>query len=100
MTGRIHPSALVHPGARLAADVEVGPYCVIGADAEIGEGSWVGAHVVIDGRVRIGRRNRRGFRDHGHATHRLFRSGRDQLLAPAERHDPVADSGDLSDVQG
>jgi UDP-N-acetylglucosamine acyltransferase len=58
MTSRIHTSALVHPGARLAADVEVGPYCVIGADVEIGEGSWIGPHVVIDGRVRIGRRNR------------------------------------------
>jgi len=58
MTSRIHPSAVVHPGARLADDVEVGPYSVIGADAEIGEGSWIGAHVVIDGRVRIGRRNR------------------------------------------
>ena len=55
---RIHPSAVVHPGARLADDVEVGPYCVVGADVEIGEGSWIGAHVVIDGRVRIGRRNR------------------------------------------
>ncbi|MFL6566664.1 MAG: acyl-ACP--UDP-N-acetylglucosamine O-acyltransferase [Burkholderiales bacterium] len=58
MTRRIHPSAVVDAGARLADDVEVGPYCVIGADAEIGEGSWIGAHVVIDGRVRIGRRNR------------------------------------------
>jgi UDP-N-acetylglucosamine acyltransferase len=58
MTSRIHPSALVHPAARLAADVEVGPYAIIGGEAEIGEGSWIGAHVVIDGRVRIGRRNR------------------------------------------
>jgi len=58
MTSRIHPSAVVHPGARLAGDVEVGPYSVVGADVEIGEGSWIGAHVVIDGRVRIGRRNR------------------------------------------
>jgi len=48
----------VHPGARLADDVEVGPYSVVGADAEIGAGSWIGAHVVIEGRVRIGRRNR------------------------------------------
>ena len=58
MTGRIHPSALVHPGARLAADVQVGPYTVIGEHVEIGEGSWVGAHVVLDGHVRIGRRNK------------------------------------------
>ena len=58
MTGRIHPSAVVHPGARLAADVEVGAYSVVGAEVEIGEGSSIGPHVVIDGRVRLGRRNR------------------------------------------
>ena len=58
MSGRIHPSAVVHPAARLAGDVEVGAYSVVGADVEIGEGSWIGPHVVIDGRVRLGRRNR------------------------------------------
>jgi UDP-N-acetylglucosamine acyltransferase len=58
MTGRIDPTARVHPGARLAADVEIGPYCIVGEHVEIGEGSWIGAHVVLDGRVRIGRRNR------------------------------------------
>lgn len=55
---RIHPNALVHPGARLAADVEVGPYSVIGEHVQVGEGSWIGAHVVLDGHTRIGRRNR------------------------------------------
>jgi UDP-N-acetylglucosamine acyltransferase len=54
----IHPSAIVHPGARLAAGVEVGPYSVIGAQVEVGEGSWIGAHVVLDGRTRIGRGNK------------------------------------------
>jgi UDP-N-acetylglucosamine acyltransferase len=54
----IHPSAIVHPDARLARDVEVGPYSVIGPQVEIGEGCWLGAHVVIDGRTRIGKRNR------------------------------------------
>jgi UDP-N-acetylglucosamine acyltransferase len=58
MTGKIHASALVHSGARLAANVEVGPYSIVGEHVEIGEGSWIGAHVVLDGRVRIGRRNR------------------------------------------
>jgi len=58
MTARIHPTAVVHAGARLAADVEVGPYSVIGAKLEVGEGSWIGAHVVLDGRTRIGRKNR------------------------------------------
>jgi UDP-N-acetylglucosamine acyltransferase len=58
MTRKVHASALVHSGARLAADVEVGPYSIVGEHVEIGEGSWIGAHVVLDGRVRIGRRNR------------------------------------------
>jgi len=49
---------VVHSDARLAADVEVGPYSVVGAQVEVGEGSWIGAHVVLDGRLRIGRRNR------------------------------------------
>jgi UDP-N-acetylglucosamine acyltransferase len=55
---KVHPTALVHPGARLAEDVEVGPYCLIGEHVEVGEGSWIGAHVVLDGHTRIGRRNR------------------------------------------
>ena len=32
----IHPTAIVDPAARLADDVEVGPFSVIGADVEIG----------------------------------------------------------------
>ena len=58
MSGRIHPSALVHSRARLAADVEVGPYSIVGEHVEVGAGSWIGAHVVLDGHVRIGRRTR------------------------------------------
>jgi UDP-N-acetylglucosamine acyltransferase len=58
MSARIHPSAAVHRGARLAEDVEVGAYSVIGEHVEIGEGCWIGAHVVLDGHLCIGRRNR------------------------------------------
>ena len=54
----IHPTAIVHDGAQLAAQVAVGPYSIIGAGVELGEGTWIGAHVVLDGRTRIGRRNR------------------------------------------
>ena len=54
----IHPSAIVHPRAKLAAGVSVGPYSIIGEHVEIGEGTTVGAHVVIEGRTRIGRDNR------------------------------------------
>lgn len=54
---RIHPSAIVHAGAELAADVEVGPYCVIGAGVRIDEGTRLIAHVVVEGPTTIGREN-------------------------------------------
>ncbi|MCX7960441.1 MAG: acyl-ACP--UDP-N-acetylglucosamine O-acyltransferase [Burkholderiales bacterium] len=54
----IHPTAIVAPQARLAADVTVGAYTIIGPGVEIGAGTWIGPHVVIEGRTRIGRRNR------------------------------------------
>jgi UDP-N-acetylglucosamine acyltransferase len=54
----IHASAIVHPAARLAPNVEVGPYSIIGEHVEIGEGTRIGTHVVISGHTRIGRQNR------------------------------------------
>jgi UDP-N-acetylglucosamine acyltransferase len=54
----IHPTAIIESGARLAANVSVGAYSLIGAQVEIGEGSWIGPHVVVEGRTRIGRSNR------------------------------------------
>ena len=54
----IHSTAIVHPGAKLAADVEVGAYAVIDEHVEIGAGSWIGPHVVITGHTRLGRDNR------------------------------------------
>ncbi|MCE3026827.1 MULTISPECIES: acyl-ACP--UDP-N-acetylglucosamine O-acyltransferase [unclassified Salinicola] len=54
----IHPTAIVDPAARLAADVEVGPYSVIGPDVEIDAGCVIGPHVVIKGPTRLGQRNR------------------------------------------
>ena len=56
----IHSTAIVDSRARLAADVAVGPYTVIGAEVEIGEGSSVGAHALIEGPTKIGRGNRIG----------------------------------------
>jgi UDP-N-acetylglucosamine acyltransferase len=55
---QIHPTAIVHPEARLASGVAVGPYSLVGAGVEVGEGSWIGPHVVIEGRTRVGRANR------------------------------------------
>jgi UDP-N-acetylglucosamine acyltransferase len=54
----LHPTALVHPGARLADDVEIGPYSIIGEHVEIGAGTHIAAHVIIGGHTRMGRHNR------------------------------------------
>ncbi len=57
MSSRIHPTAVVHPQAELADDVEVGPYCVIGAGVTIGPGSVLHNHVTVQGPTRLGARN-------------------------------------------
>ena len=54
----IHPTAIVHPNARIANDVEVGAYTLIGEHVEIEAGSWIGPHTVITGHTRIGRQNK------------------------------------------
>lgn len=53
-----HPAAIIHPNAKLADDVEVGAYSIIGEHVEIGAGTVIGPHVVINGHTRIGRHNR------------------------------------------
>ncbi len=54
--GERHPTALVHPEARIGSQVCLGPYCVIGANATIGDRSLIGAHAVIENDAVIGAR--------------------------------------------
>lgn len=54
----IHETAIVHPGAKLGADVQIGPYSIVGEHVEIGDGTIIGAHAVITGHTRVGRGNR------------------------------------------
>ena len=53
----IDPRAIVDPAARLADNVRVGPWSIIGPDVEIGEGTVIAPHVVIRGPTVIGRDN-------------------------------------------
>jgi len=53
----IHPSAIIHPRARLDASVEVGPYAVIEEEAEIGPRCKIGPYVHVCGRTTIGADN-------------------------------------------
>ena len=54
----IHPTAIVDPRARLAPDIEVGPWTLIEADVEIGAGTVIDAHVIIRSHTSIGKNNR------------------------------------------
>lgn len=53
----IHPTAIVHPGAELDTDVEIGPYAVIGEHVKIGRGTRIGPSAVVDGWTEIGENN-------------------------------------------
>ncbi len=50
----IHPTAIVDPNARLAPDVCVGPYCMVGGAVQLGEGVRLLSHVVLSGDTEIG----------------------------------------------
>ncbi|MBM4201077.1 MAG: acyl-ACP--UDP-N-acetylglucosamine O-acyltransferase, partial [Gammaproteobacteria bacterium] len=50
----IHPTAIVHPGAKLGKDVSVGPFAVIEDATEIGDNCQIGAQAVIHAHVRMG----------------------------------------------
>ncbi len=58
MTSRIHATAIVDSAARIAADVQIGPYTIIGPHVEIGTGCVIGPHSVITGHTRVGANNR------------------------------------------
>jgi UDP-N-acetylglucosamine acyltransferase len=53
----IHPTAIIHPKARLDPTVEVGPYAVIDEHVVVGPGSRLGPHVYLTGHTWIGAEN-------------------------------------------
>ena len=55
---RVHPTAVVDSRARLADDVEIGPYVVVDGEVEIGVGCTVGAFCRFEGPAVIGAGNR------------------------------------------
>lgn len=68
----IHPSALVHPDARVDASAEIGPYAVVEARAEIGPDCRIGSFVSIGAGVSVGRDCRVGA--HASLSHALLGS--------------------------
>ena len=56
----IHLTAIIGSGAKIAANVEIGPHSIIGGAVTIADDCVIGANVVIEGEVSIGRSNRIG----------------------------------------
>ncbi len=78
---RVHPTAVVAPGARLADDVVIGPYSVIGEHVVLDHGVSLKSHVVIDGRTTIGEGTRIfPFASIGHETQDLKYDGEPSTL--------------------
>jgi UDP-N-acetylglucosamine acyltransferase len=50
----IHPTAVVHPEAKLGHDVKIGPHAVVDADVQIGNGCMIGPGAVLEGTVSLG----------------------------------------------
>lgn len=53
---RVHPTAIIQPGAELGEGVEVGPWCTVGQRVRVGEGCRLHSHVVLDGDTVVGPR--------------------------------------------
>jgi UDP-3-O-[3-hydroxymyristoyl] glucosamine N-acyltransferase len=60
----VHPTAVIHPSAKIGRDAHVGPYVVVDENVEIGDHAVLLAHVVIYRGVKIGD----NFFAHAHAV--------------------------------
>jgi UDP-N-acetylglucosamine acyltransferase len=50
----IHPTAIVADGARLGADVRIGPYSIVGSNVTLGDKVELVSHAVVEGNTTIG----------------------------------------------
>ncbi len=58
MTIGIHPTAIVEDGARLGAEVGIGPFCHVGPQVTLGDGVRLISHVSLAGDTTVGARTR------------------------------------------
>ncbi|MDO8540929.1 MAG: acyl-ACP--UDP-N-acetylglucosamine O-acyltransferase [Opitutaceae bacterium] len=56
MAARIHPTAMVEPGAQLGAEVELGAYAFVGAGVTLGAGTRLHHHASVEGNTVLGER--------------------------------------------
>ncbi len=61
---RIHPLAVIEPGATLGSNVTVGPFCLVGPEVTLEDGVELVSHVSVSGATTIGA----GTRVHAHSA--------------------------------
>ena len=54
----IHKTAIIDPKAKIASNVKIGAYSVIGPDVEVNENTIIHSHVSISGQTKIGKENK------------------------------------------
>ena len=60
----VHPTAVIHPSAKIGEDAHIGPYVVVGEDVRIGKNAVLLGHVVVYAGAKIGD----NFFAHAHAV--------------------------------
>ena len=58
VSGKINPTAIIHPNADISEDVSIGPFSIIDENVSIGKGTVIGNNVTITGRSTIGNNNK------------------------------------------
>jgi UDP-N-acetylglucosamine acyltransferase len=54
MGKEIHPTSIISPGAEIAEDTYIGPFCIIHDKVRLGKGSRLISNVIIEGATEIG----------------------------------------------
>lgn len=54
MSSKIHPTAIVEPGAQLGSDVEIGAYAFVGTGTTLGDGTRLHHHASVEGNTVLG----------------------------------------------
>lgn len=82
---KIHPMAVVEDGARIGANVEIGPFSVIGPEVVLADNVRVYSHVVLTGKTEVGEGTQIfPFASLGHAPQdRKFRGEESRLVIGA-----------------
>jgi UDP-N-acetylglucosamine acyltransferase len=84
---QIHPTAIIEPGAEIAATATIGPYCHVGGKVVLGDGVELLSHVVVTGRTSIGEGTRIfPFASIGHRPQDLKYKGEDSSLIIGRRN--------------